>query len=71
MENHPSLNFHDSDGEVISLYFGHDMETGDASMLVFKADAHITSIPRNVLIIALQDGWGNLESGWWVNPSKN
>jgi len=31
----------------------------------------IAMIPREILIAALNEGWGGTESGWWVDPGKN
>ena len=67
---HPSLNFEcPATQECISLGFGY--LAGEPMMPVFKGDELVTMISREVLILALQDGWGGTESGWWVDPSNN
>ena len=67
---HPSLNFEcPVTKEHISLGFGY--LTGEPMMPIFKGDELVTMISREVLILALQDGWGGTESGWWVDPSNN
>ena len=66
----PSLNFYDPvSQEQVSLYFGY--LSNEAMMPIYKGDEMVVMVPREVLIIALQDGWGSQESGWWVDPSKN
>jgi hypothetical protein len=66
----PSLNFYDPvTQEHISLGFGY--LSNEAMMPIFKGDQMLVMVPREVLITALQDGWGSQESGWWVDPAKN
>ena len=55
--------------EHISLAFGY--MSNEPMMSVFKGDDLIVMIPREVLIAALQEGWGKTESGWWVDPNNN
>ena len=67
---HPSLNFEcPATQDHISLGFGY--LAGEPMMPIFKGDELVTMISREVLILALQDGWGGTESGWWVDPSNN
>ena len=67
---HPSLNFEcPATQDHISLGFGY--LAGEPMMPVFKGDELVTMISREVLILALQDGWSGTESGWWVDPSNN
>ncbi len=67
---HPSIEFHcPVSQEHISLVFGY--MSNEPMMPVFKGDELIVMIPREVLIAALQEGWGGEQSGWWVDPSNN
>ena len=67
---HPSIEFHcPMSKEHISLAFGY--MSNEPMMSVFKGDDLIVMIPREVLIAALQEGWGKAESGWWVDPNNN
>ncbi len=67
---YPSIEFHcPVSQEHISLAFGY--MSNEPMMPVFKGDDLIVMIPREVLIAALQEGWGKTESGWWVDPSNN
>ena len=69
-EDRPSLNFYDPvSGDEISLHFGYLKQK--AMMPVFSGDDLLVMIPREVLISALSEGWGNQEEGWWVQPSSN
>ena len=74
---HPSIGFDcPMTQEPITLAFGY--MSGVPVMPIFKGEPDadgvtdlITMIPREVLIAALQEGWGGTESGWWVDPSNN
>ena len=67
---HPSIEFPcPMSKEHISLAFGY--MSNEPMMPVFKGDDLIVMIPREVLIAALQEGWGKTESGWWVDPNNN
>jgi hypothetical protein len=67
---YPSIEFHcPVSKEHISLAFGY--MSNEPMMPVFKGDDLIVMIPREVLIAALQEGWGKTESGWWVDPNNN
>ena len=61
---HPSLNFEcPATQDHISLGFGY--LAGEPMMPIFKGDELVAMVPREVLIIALQEGWGGAESGRW------
>ena len=61
---HPSLEFEcPATQDHISLGFGY--LAGEPMMLIFKGDELVAMVPREVLIIALEQGWGGTESGWW------
>ena len=67
---HPSSEFHcPVSKEHICLACGY--MSNEPMMPVFKGDDLIVMIPREVLIAALQEGWGKTESGWWVDPNNN
>jgi len=67
---HPSLEFHcPVTQEHISLGFGY--LSNEPMMTIFKGDEIVAMVPREVLIAALQDGWGGTGSGWWVDPANN
>ena len=40
-------------------------------MTKFRGDEMVAMVPREVLIAALQDGWGGTGTGWWVDPANN
>ena len=74
---HPTMGFHcPITQEHITLAFGY--VSNEPMMPIFKGEVDATGgsdliamIPREVLIAALQEGWGGTESGWWVDPSNN
>ena len=74
---HPSIGFEcPATQETITLAFGYI--SGVPVMPIFKGEPDadgvadlIMMIPREVLIAALNEGWGGTESGWWVDPSNN
>ena len=74
---HPILGFEcPLTKETITLAFGY--MSGVPMMPIFKGEVDATGgsdliamLPREVLIAALNDGWGGTESGWWVDPGNN
>ena len=67
---HPSLEFHcPVTQEHISLGFGY--LSNEPMMTILQGDKIIAMLPREVLIAALCEGWGENESGWWVDPANN
>jgi hypothetical protein len=67
---HPSLNFScPATKQHMSLRFGY--LDNEPMMPIFRGDELVGMVPREVLIIALQDGWSGTESGWWVDPNNN
>jgi hypothetical protein len=67
---HPSIDFHcPATQEHISLGFGYLANV--PMMPVFRGDELVLMMPREVLIAALQEGWGKAEAGRWVDPSNN
>ena len=76
-QEHPSIDFHcPVTEEHITLGFGY--LRNEPMMPIFKGEADengvvdlVAMIPREVLIAALNEGWGGTEGGWWVDPSKN
>ena len=67
---YPSLEFHcPVTQEHISLGFGH--LSNEPMMTISREDEVVAMVPREVLILALQDGWGGTGSGWWVDPANN
>ena len=74
---HPTLGFEcPVTQETITLAFGY--LSGVPMMPIFRGEVDATGgsdliamLPREVLIAALNDGWGGTESGWWVDPGKN
>ena len=76
-QEHPSIDFHcPVTEEHITLGFGY--LRNEPMMPIFKGEADengvadlVAMIPREVLIAALNEGWGGTESGWWVDPGKN
>jgi len=76
-QEHPTLDFHcPATKEHITLAFGY--LHNEPMMPIFKGEPDdngvadlIAMIPREMLIAALNEGWGGTESGWWVDPGKN
>ena len=76
-QEHPSIDFHcPVTDEHITLGFGY--LRNEPMMPIFKVEADengvadlVAMIPREVLITALNEGWGGTEGGWWIAPSKN
>ena len=67
---HPTMGFHcPITQEHITLAFGY--VSNEPMMPIFKGDDLVVMVPREMLIAALQEGWGGEQSGWWVDPSKN
>ena len=67
---HPSMGFHcPMSQEHITLSFGY--LSNEPMMPIFKGEDLVVMIPREMLIEALNEGWGGTESGWWVDPGKN
>ena len=74
---HPVLGFEcPVTQETITLGFGY--MNGVPMIPIFKGEVGATGgsdliamLPREVLIAALQEGWGGEQSGWWVDPSNN
>ena len=68
--SYPSLKFHcPATDEHVTLVFGY--LSNEPMMPIFRGDELVVMLPRDVLIAALQGGWGGTESGWWVNPGQN
>ena len=69
-QEHPSIDFHcPVTEEHITLGFGY--LRNEPMMPIFKGEDLVVMIPREMLIAALNEGWGGTESGWWVDPGKN
>ena len=76
-QEHPTLNFRcPATQEHITLGFGY--LRNEPMMPIFKGEPDdngvadlIAMLPREMLIAALNEGWGGPESGWWVAPGKN
>jgi hypothetical protein len=69
-KEHPSLKFHcpvTHDNYFIAFGYAEN----DPMIAIFKGDELVVRMPRDVLIIALSQGWSGWESGRWVDPSKN
>ena len=58
---HPSLEFHcPATKQHISLAFGY--LSNEPMMPVFRGDELVAMLPREVLITALKEGWGDLDA---------
>ena len=67
---HPSMGFHcPMTQEHITFSFGY--LSNEPMMPIYKGEDLVAMIPREMLIAALNEGWGGIESGWWVDPSNN